>query len=89
MCNLFSTSPTNIDISDLLDLGGVIEAVAAKVAADWKKGDRIAAFVHGGNDTHPEDGTRTCTLRMKRNAYAIVRMLCRVLLSEGGCRPES
>ena len=28
---------------------------------DWKKGDRIAAFVHGGNLSRPEDGKGTKT----------------------------
>ncbi|KAK5163348.1 uncharacterized protein LTR77_010721 [Saxophila tyrrhenica] len=44
------------------DMRGVIEEVGTNVSNDWKKGDRIAAFVHGGNDTHPEDGTETYTL---------------------------
>lgn len=36
--------------------GGVIEEVGPGVTKRWKKGDRIAAFVHGGNRTEPEDG---------------------------------
>lgn len=37
-------------------IGGVIEEIGPKVRKDWKKGDRIASFVHGGNRTEPEDG---------------------------------
>ena len=37
--------------------GGVIEDVGAKVTKGWKKGDRIASFVHGSNPTQHEDGT--------------------------------
>lgn len=36
----------------------MIEEVGSKVSKDWKKGDRIATFVHGGNDSRPEDGMR-------------------------------
>jgi len=34
----------------------VIEEVGPAVSKSWKKGDRIAAFVHGGNPTEHEDG---------------------------------
>lgn len=33
-----------------------MEEIGPRVTKGWKKGDRIAAFVHGGNDTHPDDG---------------------------------
>ncbi|KAF2481971.1 putative zinc-binding oxidoreductase ToxD [Neohortaea acidophila] len=39
------------------DFCGVVEQVGDGVQREWKQGDRIAAFVHGGNDTHPGDGT--------------------------------
>jgi NADPH:quinone reductase-like Zn-dependent oxidoreductase len=37
------------------DYAGIVEEVGAD--SRLKKGDRIAGFVHGGNTTHPEDGT--------------------------------
>ncbi|MCJ1434762.1 hypothetical protein MMC27_004132 [Xylographa pallens] len=38
------------------DFAGVIEEVGPRVTKDWKKGDRIAAFVHGCNAVELEDG---------------------------------
>ena len=38
------------------DFAGVVEEIGPKVTKQWKKGDRIAAFVHGGNYNEPEDG---------------------------------
>jgi NADPH:quinone reductase-like Zn-dependent oxidoreductase len=39
-----------------LDYAGVVEEVGSKVTKPFKKGDRVAGFVHGGNAIHPEDG---------------------------------
>lgn len=36
------------------DYAGTVEKVGPE--SIYKKGDRIAGFVHGGNTTHPEDG---------------------------------
>jgi NADPH:quinone reductase-like Zn-dependent oxidoreductase len=36
------------------DYAGIVERVGPD--SIYKKGDRIAGFVHGGNTTHPEDG---------------------------------
>lgn len=38
------------------DYSGVVEEVGEKVEKQWKKGDRIAGFVHGVNALQPEDG---------------------------------
>lgn len=38
------------------DFTGVIQDVGSKVTDDWKKGDRIAGLIHGGNEVEPEDG---------------------------------
>jgi len=38
------------------DYSGVVEDVGPKVNASFKKGDRVAGFVHGGNAVQPEDG---------------------------------
>ena len=38
------------------DFSGVVEDVGSKVEKQWKKGDRIAGFVHGVNVLEPEDG---------------------------------
>lgn len=38
------------------DFAGVVEKVGPTVKKDWKKGDRIAAFVHGCNTVELEDG---------------------------------
>ncbi|OQD80001.1 hypothetical protein PENANT_c040G09921 [Penicillium antarcticum] len=38
------------------DFAGVVEQVGPAVTKNWKKGDRIAAFVHGCNATEIEDG---------------------------------
>ncbi|KXT03166.1 hypothetical protein AC579_4968 [Pseudocercospora musae] len=40
-----------------VDFAGVVEEIGPKVTKNWKKGDRIANFCHGGNETQPEDGT--------------------------------
>jgi hypothetical protein len=38
------------------DFAGVVEEVGPRVKKEWRKGDRIAAFVHGCNAVEPEDG---------------------------------
>jgi len=38
------------------DYSGTVEEVGSKVTKDWKKGDRIAGFVHGANAVELEDG---------------------------------
>jgi NADPH:quinone reductase-like Zn-dependent oxidoreductase len=40
----------------ILDYAGVVEEVGSKVTKAFKKGDRVAGFVHGGNAVYPEDG---------------------------------
>lgn len=49
--------------SPLIDIhlmtGGVVEEVGSQVTKSWKKGDRIAGFCHGGNESQFEDGERT------------------------------
>ncbi|KAK4507637.1 hypothetical protein PRZ48_001372 [Zasmidium cellare] len=40
-----------------VDFSGVIEEIGPKVTKAWKKGDRVCGFVHGSNQTQPEDGT--------------------------------
>ena len=57
MCNLFTSFIYVTRLTNVLGLGGVIQDIGADVSTSWREGDRIAAFVHGGNDTHPEDGT--------------------------------
>ncbi|KAI8944970.1 putative zinc-binding oxidoreductase ToxD [Xylaria longipes] len=38
------------------DYAGVVEEVGRAVTRNFKKGDRIAGFGHGGNDANPENG---------------------------------
>ncbi|KAL4900077.1 hypothetical protein BDW74DRAFT_188653 [Aspergillus multicolor] len=38
------------------DYAGVVEEVGPAVKKEWKKGDRVAGFVHGCNAVQPEDG---------------------------------
>ncbi|EME39478.1 toxD-like protein [Dothistroma septosporum NZE10] len=38
------------------DLSGVVEEIDPSCGAHFEKGDRIAAFVHGGNVSQPDDG---------------------------------
>lgn len=38
------------------DYAGTVEEVGSAVTASFKKGDRIAGFVHGGNAVYHEDG---------------------------------
>lgn len=38
------------------DYAGIVEEVGSKVTKEFKKGDRIAGFVHGGNEVYHEDG---------------------------------
>lgn len=38
------------------DYAGVVEGVGKTVRKNWKKGDRVAGFGHGGNDANPENG---------------------------------
>lgn len=38
------------------DFAGVVEEVGPNVKKQFKPGDRIACFVHGGNGVEPEDG---------------------------------
>ena len=39
------------------DYSGIVEDVGSAVTVPFKKGDRVAGFVHGGNVVHIEDGT--------------------------------
>ncbi|KKA22159.1 Alcohol dehydrogenase [Rasamsonia emersonii CBS 393.64] len=39
-----------------VDYAGIVEEVGPNVTKDFKKGDRVAGFVHGGNYNNPEDG---------------------------------
>ncbi|KAI5364264.1 putative GroES-like superfamily, alcohol dehydrogenase-like, NAD(P)-binding domain superfamily [Septoria linicola] len=39
-----------------VDLCGTIVSVGSKVTKSWNIGDRIATFVHGGNESQHEDG---------------------------------
>ena len=41
-----------------------MEEIGPRVTKGWKKGDRIATFVHGGNDTRPDDGIKHCLVDM-------------------------
>ncbi|KAH8602743.1 alcohol dehydrogenase class-3 [Bisporella sp. PMI_857] len=47
-------SPKNARIG--CDYSGIVEEVGSAVTKDFKKGDRIAGFVHGGNPINLEDG---------------------------------
>ncbi|KAJ5737447.1 oxidoreductase [Penicillium malachiteum] len=38
------------------DYAGVVEAIGPMVSKDWKKGDRVAGFVHGCNLVQPKSG---------------------------------
>jgi len=38
------------------DYAGVVEEVGSKVTKDFKKGDRVCGFTHGGNAVYHEDG---------------------------------
>lgn len=38
------------------DYAGIVEEVGPDVDKQWKKGDRICGFVHGGNSSQKEDG---------------------------------
>ena len=37
-------------------VGGIVEDIGPNVTVDWERGDRIAAFVHGGNNSQLDDG---------------------------------
>ncbi|KAF2164096.1 hypothetical protein M409DRAFT_68030 [Zasmidium cellare ATCC 36951] len=57
-----------------VDFSGVIEDIGPKVTKKWQKGDRVCGFVHGGNETQPEDdastlgtGVITCGQSMYQN----------------------
>jgi len=39
------------------DYSGIVEEVGSKVTKDFKKGDRVAGFCHGGNEIYHEDGS--------------------------------
>ncbi|KAL5050984.1 hypothetical protein BDW71DRAFT_194090 [Aspergillus fruticulosus] len=39
------------------DYAGIVEEVGKNVKKPFKKGDRVAGFVHGANRVQPEDGT--------------------------------
>lgn len=38
------------------DYAGVVDEVGSKLTKSFKKGDRVAGFVHGGNEVWGEDG---------------------------------
>ncbi|KAJ5533540.1 oxidoreductase [Penicillium frequentans] len=38
------------------DYAGIVEAIGPKVGKNWKKGDRVAGFVHGCNLIRPDSG---------------------------------
>jgi NADPH:quinone reductase-like Zn-dependent oxidoreductase len=48
----FVDKPTTIGC----DYAGIVEEVGSAVTQPFKKGDRVAGFVHGGNLVHLEDG---------------------------------
>ena len=37
-------------------VGGVVEDIGPDVTVGWERGDRVAAFVHGGNNSQFDDG---------------------------------
>ena len=37
-------------------VGGVVEDIGPNVTVGWERGDRVAAFVHGGNNSQVDDG---------------------------------
>lgn len=39
------------------DYAGVVVKVGKAVRKDWKEGDRVAGFSHGGNDANPQTGS--------------------------------
>ncbi|KAI0528349.1 putative zinc-binding oxidoreductase ToxD [Xylaria digitata] len=47
------------------DYAGVVEEVGSSVTRDFKKGDRIAGFAHGGNDANPENGALARVIAVK------------------------
>ncbi|KAI0914942.1 putative zinc-binding oxidoreductase ToxD [Ustulina deusta] len=47
------------------DYAGVVEEVGRAVTQDFKKGDRIAGFAHGGNDANPENGAFARVIAVK------------------------
>lgn len=38
------------------DYSGVVEEVGSAVTKDFKKGDRVCGFCHGGNEVNHDDG---------------------------------
>ncbi|KAH8676757.1 chaperonin 10-like protein [Tricladium varicosporioides] len=38
------------------DYAGIVEEIGSKVTKDFKKGDRVCGFVHGGNEANHDDG---------------------------------
>lgn len=40
-----------------VDYAGIVEEVGPKVTKDFKKGDRVCGFSHGGNISQKEEGT--------------------------------
>lgn len=69
-------------------IGGTIEEVGPKVTKEWKKGDRVCGFVHGGNQTQPEDGMYSSSWEGDVVADVRNRKLRGVLRHEGGSRPQ-
>ncbi|KAF2967893.1 hypothetical protein GQX73_g5705 [Xylaria multiplex] len=47
------------------DYAGIVEEVGRAVTRDFKKGDRIAGFAHGGNDANPENGAFARVIAVK------------------------
>lgn len=62
-----------------------MEEVGPKVEKGWKKGDRIAAMTHGGNQSQQEDGEKKpLSLWSLQGLYTNdkLRFFCGVLRSE-------
>ena len=53
-----------------------MEEIGPKVTKGWTKGDRIATFAHGGNETQHEDGTTAASFCNHIHAHAESRLFC-------------
>lgn len=69
------------------DYSGIVEEVGSKVEKQWKKGDRIAGFCHGGNAVEPEDGAFAeydqVILPKQRQNYGADCVVARYLVVKG------